>query len=224
MINHFIFSAFLAFVSTLTAALYFLFKKRTAARIFGLYWFSIAFWSLTVALQFQLRRWMPDYVWGWLLHLGCIFIPVLFFHFAICYSRHLEDELLALKVGYAIAASFIFLNTFTPFFTSGTAHRDAYVYPRPAFLYPLYFVFFVSLVLWGTILLAKPKRKFSPVSRKKLAVFIFLNALAYLGALDNFLIMADIRIFPLYPFGLYFVTPYATIGSYVISRSLGRSA
>ncbi|HXV28380.1 MAG TPA: hypothetical protein VD913_05370, partial [bacterium] len=37
------------------------------------------------------------------------------------------------------------------------------------------------------------------------------HCLAYLGALDNFLIMADIRIFPLYPFGLYLAVPYVTI-------------
>lgn len=177
-----------------------------------------------MAFQFQLRRWMPDYVWGWFLHLGCVFIPVFFFHFATYYSRHLEDGLLPLKVSYGIAIAIIFLNTFTPFFTHGTAYRDSYAYPRPALLYPLYFLFFVSLVVWGTILLGRPRRKFSVVSQKRLVLFIFLNALAYLGALDNFLIMADIKIFPVYPFGLYFLTPYTTIGSYVISRSLGRFA
>lgn len=222
MINHFVFSAFLACISSLTAAIYFLPKKKATARIFGFYWLCIAFWASTVAFQMQFRTWMPDYVWGWFLHLGCVFIPLLFFHFAIYYSGHLEDEVLVLKIGYMIATAFIVLNTVTPYFTFGTSYRDRYAYPTPAVLYPLYFVYFIVLVIWGTVLLIKPNRKFSVVSQKRLTLFILLNILAYSGALDNFLIMADIRIFPLYPFGLYFVTPYAVIGSYMIARSLRR--
>ena len=220
--NHFVFSASLAFFSTLIAGLFFVFKKGETARIFGLYWLSITFWSFTVAFQYQLLKFVPDYIWGWFLHLGCIYIPVFFFHFAIYYSGYLQDELLALKISYAIATVFILFNTFTPFFTYHTVYTDAYAYPRPAILYPLYFVFFVSVVLWGTILLIRPKRKLSDVSRNRLLLFLILNGLAYSGAVDNFLIMADIRIFPLYPFGLYFVTPYAVIGSYTVSKSLGK--
>lgn len=222
--NHFIFSALLTFVSTLTAGIYFIFKEKSTAKIFGLYWLSIALWSGFVAFQFQFLRVMPNYVWGWCLHLGCVYIPVLFFHFAVYYSGHLEDELNVLKVSYVIATTFIFLNTFTHFFTYETAFRDSYAYPRPAILYPLYFVFFVSIVVWGTILLLRPKRKFSRASQTRLILFSVLSILAYLGGMDNFLIMADIRIFPLYPFGVYLLVPYATIGSYAISRTLARSA
>lgn len=221
--NHFIFSALVTFFSTLVAGIYFVLKKKSTARIFGLYWLSIAFWSSTVAFQSHFLKLMPDYVWGWFLHLGCVYVPVFFFHFALYYSGYIKDELAALKISYAIATAFIFLNTFTPFFTHTTSYRDNYAYPRPAILYPLYFVFFVSIILWGTVLLFRSKRKLSIASRNRLLLFLILNILAYAGAMDNFLIMADIRIFPVYPFGLYLVPPYAIIGSYAVSRSLGRS-
>ena len=220
--NHFVFSAFLTCITSLTSGLYFIFKKRESARIFGLYWLCIAFWSFTVGFQFQLLKFIPDVIWGWFLHLGCIYIPVLFFHFSLCYSGYIKDELPALKTCYAIATSFMILNTVTPYFTHEIVYRDNYAYPKPALFYPLYFVFFVTIVIWGTILLLKPERKFSESSRNRLLLFLILNALAYLGAMDNFLIMADIRIFPVYPFGLYFVVPYAMVGAYVISRSLVR--
>ena len=222
--NHFVFSAVLTNITATISGFYFLFKKRQTARIFGIYWLTIAFWSFTVAYQFQLLKVMPASVWGWFLHLGCIYIPVVFFHFALCYAGYIRDEVRALTVSYAIAALFLVINTFTPYFTRGTAYRDNYAYPTPAILYPLYFVFFVTLVIWGTILLFKPSRKLSVVSQRRLWLFLILNILAYLGAMDNFLIMADVRIFPVYPYGLYWVPPYAVIGSYVVSKSLTRFA
>lgn len=220
--NHFIVSSILTCISSFLATIYFIMRKKTTARLFGLYWLSIAFWSFTVGFQFHLLKVFPDFIWGWFLHLGCIYIPVLFFHFALCYSGHIRHKVTAVKICYAIATLFVVLNTVSPYFTHQVVYRHYYAYPKPALVYPLYFVFFVTLISWGTILLLRPERKFTIVSRKRLLLFVILNILAYLGGFDNFLIMADIRIFPLYPFGLYLVVPYAIIGAYVISKSLTR--
>ena len=171
-----------------------------------------------MGLQYQLLRLLPGHVWGWFLHLGCVFIPVLFFHVAVFYSKNSYEKILALKISYIVATIFIFLNTFTPFFTRGISYRDLYAYPTPAILYPLYFIFFVSLICWGTFLMFKRMKELSSDVRKWMKLFLLFNILAYIGGMDNFLIMADIRIFPLYPFGLYLVFPYAIIGSYAIVK------
>lgn len=219
--NHFVFSAFLTFLSTLAVGSYFVSRPSGIARLFGFYWLTIAFWSSTVGFQKQLLKIIPDTIWGWLLHLGCVYVPVIFFHFAVRFSK--RPIFWAVKLNYLIATTFILLNTFTPFFTHYTAYRDYYAYPIPALFYPLYFIFFAVSVCWGTLLFTKKWETSPPLARKKLLVFLTVHILAYLGAIDNFLIMWDVRIFPLYPFGLYLVSPYAIIGGWALSSLLAPS-
>jgi hypothetical protein len=215
--NHFIVSAFLALITTLAVGVYFVIKGTRDNRIFGIYWLSIALWSLFVSAQFQFLDWMPSFVWGWFLHLGCIFVPAFFFHFAVSISGRTNLRL-PLRVSYLTASIFVFLNTFTSVFTNTISYRDAYAYPKPAMLYPLYFIFFVGVVAWGTVLLIQRRKSLDVSERKYLNLFLLVHVLAYLGAMDNFLIMIDVRIFPLYPFGLYLVVPYAVLGSYAMTR------
>ena len=67
----------------------------------------------------------------------------------------------------------------------------------------------------------KPYRYIPIKLRYWLYVFILLHSLAYMGGMDNFLIMADIRLHPLYPYGLYAVVPYALIGAYIVPKVEG---
>ncbi len=216
--NHFILSAGLAFVfSLLTSVAAFLKRKEGKGYgIFSLYWFGIAFWASTVAFQFQLLSKISGFIWGWFLHLGCIFIPVLFFHVAVRLSRQ-QGYQKWLMLSYLIAIVFNLLNAFTPIFTFGVSQRTAYAYPTPALIYPLYFFLFVVWIIWGTLLLLTSK---GPSLAKKglFAAFLLTHILAYMGGMDNFLIMWDINLFPLYPYGLYFVTPYAIVSFYLLSK------
>lgn len=216
--NHFILSAIIAFFLSFGCGLRFVFRTEFKERIFGFYLLSISFWSFFVGFQFLLLKSLPDRVWGWLLHLGCIYIPAIFFHFASVYTDFRFRSLL-LKISYFIATLFIVLNTFTSLFTDGTAYRDSYSYPRPSLVYPLYFIFFIVNVLLGTLLLVKYKKYINPKVRLGYFIFLIAHSLAYLGALDNFFIMADIRIFPLYPFGLYLTTPYILCASFFLDFS-----
>ena len=218
--NHFVFSAFLAFITTGLTGTFFLFKRTKKSRLFGTYWLSIAFWSSTVAFQSFLLKIMPDYVWGWLLHLGCLFIPVLFYHFAVLYSGRRDDNSY-LVAGYLLTAIFLIFNTFTDLFTKGISYRDKYAYPTPSLFYISYFLCFITMLIRGTWLMLKPYRHIPIQLRNWLYAFILFHSIAYMGGMDNFLIMADIRLHPLYPYGLYAVVPYALIGAYVIPKVEG---
>lgn len=216
--NHFIISAGLTFVFSLLTSIAAFFKKKEGKGygIFSLYWFSIAFWSSTVAFQFQLRGKISDFIWGWSLHLGCIFIPVLFFHVAVRLSRQ-QGYQRWLMLAYPVAIVFNLLNAFTPIFTFGVSQRVAYAYPTPALVYPLYLLFFVILIIWGTLLLLTSKEP-SLAKKGSFAAFLVTHILAYTGGMDNFLIMWDITLFPLYPYGLYLVTPCAIVSFYLLSK------
>ena len=221
--NHFTTSALLASIFSFAVCVYSIkgigFGKRVS-RVFTIYWFSIAFWSFFVGLQKQLLPILGEKLWGWFLHLGCLFIPTLFFHFALEATQRVPRLRAALKVAYGLTFVYLLLNSFTGVFTNGTAHRGAYAYPIPALLYLVYFVSFVIYLVWGTVLMVKLLPSVPLESRGPIGVFLASHALGYLGGMDNFAIMWDIRIFPLYPFGLYTVPLYALASIYALKRNL----
>ena len=217
--NHFIFSAFVVCIVTLGVSLYWVFKQRNALnQWFGLFWLAVAFWTYFVATQAELLRWIPGRLWGWVLHIGCIAVPVFFFHFTLHLSNRRKQYALALKAVYGLALIFILLNTFADLFTGKIIYRDFYAYPKPALLYPLYITFFQVMGIWTLILLLQVRQRIPEKLRKVLYVYISLHLLAYVGSMDNFLIMYDIRFFPIYPYGLYLIIPYAFGGSYAFQK------
>ena len=189
------------------------------SRVAAAYWFSIAFWAFIVGSQPYSIGLLSAFWWGWFLHLGCTFIPVLFFHFAVVFTNAKGFvERRVLSAAYGITVLFNLLNLATKLFTSEAVYRDAYAYPKPALLYPAYFSLFVILVIWGTALIIKYLRYVPAYDRPMLKLMLVAHVLAYLGAMDNFLIMVDIRIPPLYPYGLYLIPPYAFITLYTVHR------
>ncbi len=195
-------------------------QRDNIRKLYGFYWAVISFWSFTVGFQAHLLKFVPDGVWGWFLHLGCLFIPVIFLQFSVKFSginRDLGKKMIV--VSYLVTVLYLALNSFTPYFTKGTSYRDNYAYPTPSNFYIAYFVTFVFMILCGTWCLVHRYRKEQSFrNRKWVVLFILVHLFAYLGAMDNFFIMADIRIFPWYPFGLYPVFLYAIVGSFAFNK------
>jgi len=162
----------------------------------------------------------PWAVWyGRLLHLGCTFIPVLFFHFTVMLSGVYEHEKAKLIAAYAIALAYNLLNLFPGIFTREIVYRLGYAYPRPmGLVYFSYFLFFVTLVLYGLWKLRKTLPHLSKDEARGFHLIIVATSLGYLGGMNNFLIMIDVQLFPLFPFGLYLVVLYAVIASYAINK------
>ena len=219
--NHFVISAALSsFIATITSLVVYLTRSpKRANRLLALYWLSIAFWSFFVGTQPHSIVFLNPFWWGWLLHLGCTFIPVLLFHFTVYFTEQKSSNYrLVLTISYGMTLLFNALNFFTKAFTNGTVYRGAYAYPKPSQLYPLYFFFFVILVSWSFLLFIRYLPKLTTKESEALKFMLLGQLLAYLGGMDNFLIMADVRLFPLYPYGLYLVFPYVLFGGYAISR------
>ncbi len=225
--NHFTLSASLASVAAFLAGGYvwLLSPSRRTNRIFGLYWFSIAFWAFFVGTQSRTIPILSGFWWGWLLHLGCTLIPVLLFHAVIVFTnRNDVKHRVGLKVSYAITVFFNLLNLSPGLFTSHTIYRDAYAYPKPVLFFPLYFLLFVVLVVWSTILLIQRLGVSAPSERSWLRLLLIAHVLAYVGGLDNFFIMVDVRLPVLYPYGLYGIPFYALATSCAARRLLKASS
>jgi len=216
--NHFLTSAFAAFLFTGLAGIYFVSKKEATERFFGFFWLNVAFWTLFVAFQFQIQRWMSGFFWGLILHLGCVFVPVLFLHFVLYFTESRSKYAFVLKLTYLFAIAFLLLDAFTSVFTGQVIYRNYYTYPKPAILYPVYILYFQVVGFWTLVLCLKLRKTVSSQARQWMDLFLVLHILAYIGCMDNYLIMYDIRFFPLYPYGLYLLLPYAILGSYAIVK------
>lgn len=216
--NHFTFSAVLTCLFTLAAGVFFLSRPGKLNKLTAAYWLNIAFWASTVGWQEQILKSVPANIWGQFLHLGCVVIPAVFLNWASVFSGHYSKQKKFVMACYGVTAAYLTLNAFTSLFTHGTSFRDMYAYPTPSTVYPAYFLSFIFMIVTGTYFILFPKVKFKAESQKWVYVFLAVHGLAYTGAIDNFFIMADIRIFPLYPYGLYPILTYASIGSFALTR------
>lgn len=220
--NHFTFSALLTSIFSLGVCLLALTSKRDNIRVnrlLALYWLCLGSWSFVVGLQAVLLERLPDRLWGWMLHLGALFIAPTFFHFALVLAQRVTRHRGPLILVYGLSGAFLLLNSFTEIFTHGTAYRQGYAYPIPAFLYPVFFISFVAFVVWGTILIFRHAQTVHGAQRGPLFSYLAAHIFACVGGMDNFAIMWDITVFPLFPFGLYAVVLYALVSIYAIRRN-----
>ena len=218
--NHFTHSAFLIFVFSFVIGISFARQKnRTpAVRFFGYFWLTVAFWTYFVFHQFELLKQMPGFWWGFFLHLGCMYVPLIYFHFALHLTHTRKKHDRALKIGYGLLGFFLILIVFSHLFTGEIVYREAYAYPKPSVLYPIYIIFFQVFGFFGAFLIFRWAAKFNKETRSQIHFFLLLQILAHVGAMDNYLIMYNIQWFPLYPYGLYFILPYAIFGSLIIQH------
>lgn len=209
--NHFTFSAVLVFFASLPVGLYFALQSG-ARHYFGLFWLTVALWTFFVGFQFPIINHISGDAWGWWLHIGCILVPIVYYHFSLIFTRNPKRFLL--WFGYGLFLLFILLNSFSDWFTGENIFRMYYHYPKPGILYPSYVAYFQFYGLLSTWQIFKFRKQIVVPGQQFLYLFLFVHLLAWVGAMDNYLIMYDKLIFPLYPFGLYLVLPYVLIGSF----------
>lgn len=149
-------------------------------------------------------------------------VPVVYYHFVLKWKENLvgrgEATSPLLLAGYGLFFLFLLLNSVTDLFTGEIILRAYYHYPKPAVLYPLFIAYFQFYGILSTWRIFEFRKKIPAQSRKYLYLFLTVHLLAYAGAMDNYLIMYDQLIFPLYPYGLYLVLPYILIGSWSFSK------
>jgi len=216
--NHFTFSAWLTSIATLLIGVFVLFKgggRKKVYILFSLYSFSIAWWSFCVT-KFSPSFQDPSLIWGRLLHLGAVFIPVLFLHFVLEFLG--EQRKIVINVSYAITAIFLICNFFTRYFITGITVKAAYTFPTPGIVYPFYVTFFVGSFLFGLYELFRRFRIAPEAERNQIKYLMWATLLGYTGGLKNFLILIDVHIFPIYPFGTYAIPVYVLIVAYAILK------
>ncbi|MBD3296469.1 MAG: GAF domain-containing protein, partial [Candidatus Omnitrophica bacterium] len=217
-INHFMLSALFTAVTTFLLGIFVLLGgrwKRSLYVKFALYSFSITIWCACVSVY------TPDFndvdlIWGKMLHVGAILIPVFFVQYV---SEFLKLDNRKLRgIVNALGGLLIVTDLFTELIVNGTVNTAHYSYPKPGPLYPYVFLFFIYCTLYGIYKLAAAYIHEKSVQKRKIGYLLFGSIFGYLGGLKNFMIVAGIELFPIYPYGTYAIPVYTLIVAYAIIR------
>jgi len=216
--NHFTFSALLTSITTFLLAVFVLLNNRWRQKlysIFALYSLSISLWSFCVS-RFGSDFKDYDLIWGRLLHIGAILIPILFVHFVHIFLDYKNKRLL--QIIYCCGFLFIFLNLFDHALIKGITNKVHYSFPTPGVIYPLFFLFFAINILYGIYKLFKDFLIARGAKRNQIKYLLFSSIFGYLGGLKNFLIIVGWEVFPIYPYGSYAIALYVAVVAYAIYR------
>ncbi len=218
MINHFILSGLITSVTTLFLALFVFLANpnKRLNRYFAFYTLCISLWSISVYMHQPTLAGISADMWGKILHVGSILIPLGFLIFTFELLGSLNREKIVIYSAGVASAVFIYLTMFTDLLINGTTYRDLYCYPTPSKYYILFFIYFVSCVIYGLFKLVRSYQISDNIKRNQLQYLIFGSVFGYLGGLDNFLITIDIIVFPFYPYGAYAIAIYSLITAYAI--------
>lgn len=148
-------------------------------------------------------------------------IPVLFVHFVHVYLGEANERFHKLWIicSYLVAAGFgvlapygIYVSDMVPKY--GVRH----ILVPGGGIYFFYMAFFVMNVLVGLLRLFLAYPKAAESKKTQLMILILGSVIGYLGGINNFLIIYDINIHPLHPYGTYLVAVYIFSMVYSIFR------
>lgn len=184
-------------------------------RIYGLYCLSIAIWSVFYCgwqltesqdLAVSLLR---------LLMAGAILIPILYFHHTVTFLDIAARHVQALKIGYALAAFFLLVDT-TPWFVAGVRPTMAFSFwPLPGLFFHPFLLYFAWYVVYATSLVGVALRDANGIRRHQYAYMLAASIIGYVGGATNFPLWYDV---PLLPYGTVLITVYTALMAYTIVR------
>ncbi|MDX9892968.1 MAG: ATP-binding protein [Patescibacteria group bacterium] len=182
---------------------------------FGLFAFSVAFWSIGYYLWQMSGTSEIALFWCRVLMAGAIFIPIFYFHFVLALIGLLEKKRLVLVVGYVIFISFFFLN-FTSFFVNRVEPRLYFKFwPLPGPAYHGFLILWFLYVAYSTYLLYQKYKNSSGTIRQQIK-YVFLGmVIGFAGGSTNYLLWYGI---PIPPVANILVSVYVGSIAYAIAK------
>ncbi|MES4784484.1 MAG: hypothetical protein C4294_00100 [Nitrospiraceae bacterium] len=207
-------------LATFLLGLFVLVSKRNTSigKIFPLYCFSISWWSFFQSYHQVLSDKQTSILAAQLMSAGGSFlIPSLFLHFVATLIRS-QTTLRLVPFSYASTVAFGILS-FTPYMVADAAPKfyvKNFFTPGPA--YPIAVLFFTFCIVYGHYQLCKSYVSSSGQTRNQLAFLFWSSVFGYIGGSANFLLVFDINVPLLNPFGTYAVPLYVAATTYAVVR------
>ncbi len=198
---------------------YFRGKKKKVNQIFLFYSSSIAIWGLGQAIHSIVPTVKISLWWARFSHIGVVFIPTLFLHFVFEFLNIPKERKRILVLPYVVSVLFVFFNLFTKFYITDPVPKFSLkYYVEPGFLYLPGILFFFICIIVGLQELFKVYFRSSGARRNQLKYLCWGSLLGYIGGPANFLLVFNIEVPFLNPFGTYGVPIYALLITYAIIK------
>ena len=193
-------------------------KSTPLGKIFLVYCASISWWSLFQALHQSLLDPQTSLLAAQFMTAGGSFlIPSLFLHFVVTLLDVPRPPWL-LRGMYTASAVFAALS-FTPLMVQSPSPKFyLHNFFSPGPIYPVGVAFFIGMITTGHYWLYRKFASSSGQTKNQFAYLFFSSAIGYLGGSANFLLVFDIDIPLLNPWGTYAVLLYVAATSYAIAR------
>ncbi len=193
-------------------------KETPLGKVFFVYCMSISWWSLFQALHQSLSDPQQSLLAAQLMTAGGSFlIPSLFLHFVVTLLNAPRPAWL-IRGMYAVSALLAILS-FTPLMVQSPEPKFyLHNFFSPGPIYPIGVAFFIGMITIGHYGLYRKFASSSGQTKNQFAYLFFSSALGYLGGSANFLLVFNIDIPLLNPWGTYAVLLYVAATSYAIAR------
>ncbi len=218
--QHFLLSLAVTGVTTLLLGIFVLAqdKKNKLFLTFSLYSLSISWWCL---LQIgnvygptpKISAFFAKYQ-----HIGVVFIPTFFLHF-VYQLLSVGKRRYVLYLSY-LTSFFFLLFVPTNILSPGSERKvnDQIYFGEPGPIYPFVIAFFVLCTIYGLVLVYRGINESAGLRKKQLQILFWSSLLGYLGGSANFILVYDISVYPLNPFGTYLVAGYVAATFYAIFK------
>lgn len=215
--THYIIASLLTFSTTLLLALFVYFKNKESSlnRVYAIYSLSMAVWSFSYFKMITSPDRVTGLLWSRALHIGALFIPILFLHFGMVLLDIHQKKRKIIISGYLI--SFILLALLpTPLFVVDAAPKFTFKYfIVPGILYHLFTGFFFICVVYNLYNLLKGFKSVQGVKRNQIRYVFIAYLIGYGGGATAFFPLFNI---PTPRWGLYPIPLCMAIFTYAIVK------
>jgi signal transduction histidine kinase len=202
-------------IATLLLGLFIYFKNRRnkVNLTFALYSLSISWWSLTQIGNVYGPSLEASWFWAKIEQIGVVFIPTFFLHFVVVFIGLKRKWLL--RLCYAFSLIIALLAPTTTLICPRAEYKFGLInFGDPGPLYFLIIVFFVICVIYSLWKLLEVYKISTGAKKNQLKYLLFPSLLGYLGGAASFLLVYDVNIYPLNPFGTYLICLYTIAVAY----------
>jgi signal transduction histidine kinase len=149
--------------------------------------------------------------WQYILDIGGICVPILYFNFLLHLIKK-EKKLIVLQIFSLIAGTLLIILNFTDLFKTGISPKFGInFWIDSGKLYPLFPLYFATIVIISTCLIIKEYRLATDKDNKRQLMYVLTAQIfGFGGAFTDFFP----QVFNVYPFGNYFVILYVIFISY----------
>ncbi len=196
-------------------AVYFNTEHQKVSTSFMFYNISVAVWSFGYFLMITANSYQVALLSNYMLHIGAIIIPVLYFYFITALTDSYDRYKNILPFFVFLVLSFLFLNLSDLFIKDVVPKYIFNFAPDAGSLYILFPVFFFSIIFFSLYILINTIIKTSHENSIRLIFILIASIAGFVGGGSVFFLTFNVNI-PPYPLVLF--TFYPVVITYAILR------